>query len=277
MVEAFCLPPNPDSDDALLQDDQIRVIDAAGRPLGKVSMSNPNVVIAEEVATCNATPFNGSEQCDCIAYRLTPHRKNKCTLKRHLRPAVAGTAIAADEMVLASVCTSSNKKDTVTKDSTFSSKSDTCSVDGQQESDMNEKIGVYEMNEDDEHDEREVDIGGETYDLSSSSLNEAFESSGSFCHNLHHSDTVCSPDKQSQKEGGKPLCEDNSPEKSEHNDLSPTAVKDQRMREREERAARLHAKRIEERRIKAEQEQQEHARQIRAEKEEEPEVHRATS
>jgi len=277
MVEAFCLPPNPDSDDALLQDDQIRVIDAAGRPLGKVSISDPNVVIAEEVATCNASPFNGSEQCDCIAYRLTPHRKNKCTLKRHLRPAVAGTAIAADEMVFASVCTSSNKKDTVRKDSTLPSKSDTCSVDGQQESDRNEKIGEYGKNEDDELDERE-DISGEYYPRNTSSLNKTGENSSSFHHNLHHSDTICPPDKQSQKEGGIPLCEENSPEKGDHNELSPTTVKDQRMREREERAARLHAKRLDERRIKAElEQQQERERQIRAGKEEEPEVHRATS
>ena len=133
MAEAVCLPAVPaDSDDALMQNDQIRVIDAAGRPLGIVSMSDPNVVIAEEVATCSATPFNGSEQCDCIAYRLTPHRKNKCTLKRHLRPAVAGTAVAADEMVLASVCTSSSKKDTITKDNT-STASDSGSENEQQE------------------------------------------------------------------------------------------------------------------------------------------------
>ncbi len=276
MVEAICLPPNPDSDDALLQDDQIRVIDAAGRPLGIVSRSDPNVVIAEEVSTCTATPFNGSEQCDCIAYRLTPHRKNKCTLKRHLRPAVAGTAVAADDMVFAAVSTSSNRKDKVTKDDTLSGESDSYSADGQQEHDTNEKNGKNEENEDDELAER-VDIVGESSARRSSSLNEACESSSSFHHSLHHSDIVCPPDKQSQKEGGKPLCEENSPEKSDHNELSPTTVKDQQMRERAERAAQLHAKRLEERRIKAEQEQQERERQIRAEKEEEPEVHRATA
>ena len=261
MAEAFCLPPVPaDSEDALMQNDQIRVIDAAGRPLGIVSMSDPNVVIAEEVATCNATPFNGSEQCDCIAYRLTPHRKNKCTLKRHLRPAVAGTAVAADEMVLASVCTSSSKKDTITNNT--STASDSGSENEQQEKLGNVKGAENEEDEQNQQNEQDYeqneqgdskeDVGDESVERTHSSQDEPEENINWFQQSHYPPETEL-PDGQSQKVGGIPLsAEDSSTENYDQSELSPM---EQRLRERAEKAARLHAER---------KQQQEYERQMRA-------------
>uniref|UniRef100_A0A7S3M9X5 Uncharacterized protein n=1 Tax=Spumella elongata TaxID=89044 RepID=A0A7S3M9X5_9STRA len=231
-------------------------------------MSDPNVVIAEEVATCNATPFNGSEQCDCIAYRLTPHRKNKCTLKRHLRPAVAGTAVAADEMVLASVCTSSSKKDTITKDNT-STASDSGSENEQQDELGNVKGAENEEDEQNQQNEQgdeqneqsdsKEDVWDESVERTHSSQDEPGDNSDWFQQNHYPPETEL-PDGESQKEGGVPLFEDSigSTENYDQSELSP---KEQRLRERAERAARLHAER---------KQQHEYERQMRAGNEKEP-------
>lgn len=76
----FPNPPVPDTEDEGSYDEMIFQIEPAE---------------AEEILQTNAHLADGNEQCDCIAYRIQPHRKKKCSWKKHLEVGLAATAAAA--------------------------------------------------------------------------------------------------------------------------------------------------------------------------------------
>ncbi len=61
-----------------------------------------NEELENEVHVC-VTSDDGNEQCDCVAYRLKPHRKNKCSWKKHVVVGIASAAVISG-VVLASSC-----------------------------------------------------------------------------------------------------------------------------------------------------------------------------
>eukprot|EP01032_Pedospumella_encystans_P012944 gene12944-14936_t len=197
MAEAFCLPPVPaDSEDALMQNDQIRVIDAAGRPLG--------------------------------------------------------TAVAADEMVLA---------ETEQQEELGNEKG--AENDEDEQNQQNQQNQQNEQNEQNEQGDSKEVVGDESVERNHSSQDEPGENSNCL-HQNHHPPETELPDGESQKEGGVPFFEDSSAENYDQSELSSM---EQRLLERAEKSARLYVER---------KQQQEYERQMRAGNEKEPDNEPAT-
>lgn len=115
------LPPPPPSPPAQLtpavdvDDGQLKgVVENDG---GKFFVENeePTEAQAEEIEASNLLIANGNEPCDCIAYRLKNHRKNKCRWKKHLVLGAAAAVIVAGAVTAAVLL---SEKKTATTDTT---------------------------------------------------------------------------------------------------------------------------------------------------------------
>lgn len=63
---------------------------------------------AETILEANASIANGNEQCDCVAYRLQPHRKSKCCWKNHVLLGMAAAVAVAGSV--SAVCLLTGKQ-----------------------------------------------------------------------------------------------------------------------------------------------------------------------